>query len=103
MNFDFDKIIQKNRELRNHAHFEGTCLDYLKVVKNKPETTMLAHERMYELISQPGVETINTENCPRLRRIYENDKIKKYKFFNDFYGIDKTIMEIVRFFHSATM
>ncbi|MFY9569529.1 MAG: hypothetical protein WAP56_10240, partial [Acetivibrionales bacterium] len=39
----------------------------------------------------------------RLRRIYGNDVIKKYKFFENFYGIDKTIMKIVRYFHSAAM
>ncbi len=39
-----------------------------------------------------------------MRRIYGNDVIKRYHFFEkDFFGIDKVIMEIVRFFHSATM
>src|SRR5690606_41858916 len=40
---------------------------------------------------------------PRLKRIYGNQIIKKYKFFDDFYGIDETVMKIVRYFHSAAM
>ncbi len=103
MPFDFNKIIQKDRDQRKSTRFEGNFLDYLESIKNNPDITMLAHERLYKMITQPGVDIINTENFSRLRRIYGNDKIKRYKFFNDFYGIDKTIMEIVRFFYSATM
>jgi len=59
---------------------------------------------MYKLITDPGVKVIETDENPRLRRIYGNDVIKKYKFFDEeFFGIDKTIMKIVRYFHSAAM
>lgn len=103
-NVDISKIIIKDREERKSVSFEGTFLDYLNIAKEKPELTMLAHQRMYEVITKPGVEIINTDENPRLRRIYGNDVIKKYKFFaDDFFGIDKTIMKIVRYFHSAAM
>jgi len=59
---------------------EGTFLEYLEIVKENPEITMLAHQRMYKLITEPGVTVIRTEENPRLRRIYGNDIIKKYKF-----------------------
>lgn len=101
---DFSSIIQKDREERKFKHFEGTFLDYLEIVKENPEIPMLAHQRMYKVITDPGVEVIKTDENPRLRRIYGNDTIKKYKFFaDDFFGIDKTIMKIVRYFHSAAM
>lgn len=101
---DFSSIIQKDREERKVKHFEGTFLDYLEIVKENPEIPMLAHQRMYKVITEPGVEVIKTDENPRLRRIYGNDTIKKYKFFaDDFFGIDKTIMKIVRYFHSAAM
>ncbi|MCX7745550.1 MAG: PrkA family serine protein kinase [Clostridia bacterium] len=101
---DISSIIQKDREERKSAHFEGTFLDYVNIVKENSEIPMLAHQRMYELITGPGVETIKTDENPRLRRIYGNEIIKKYKFFeDDFFGIDKTIMKIVRYFHSASM
>lgn len=103
-NVDISKIIIKDREERKNTSFEGTFLDYLNIAKEKPELTILAHQRMHEVITKPGVEIINTDENPRLRRIYGNDVIKKYKFFaDDFFGIDKTIMKIVRYFHSAAM
>lgn len=103
-NFDIAGIIQKDRDERKHTQFEGTLLDYLEIVKENPETAILAHQRMYNLITAPGVETLSTDESPRLRRIYGNDILKRYKFFSeDFFGIDKTIMKIVRYFHSAAM
>ncbi|HOM01688.1 MAG TPA: PrkA family serine protein kinase [Acetivibrio sp.] len=101
---DFSTIIRKDREEHKSKKFEGTFLEYLDIVKENPEIAMLAHQRMYKLITEPGVTVIRTDENPRLRRIYGNDVIKKYKFFDDeFFGIDKTIMKIVRYFHSAAM
>lgn len=104
MDFDFQDLITKDRDSRQHGSFEGTFLEYLSIIKNNPELAVLAHERMYQLIVGRGVETIKTEDHPHLKRIYGKETIKRYQFFeNDFYGIDKTIMEIVRYFHSAAM
>ncbi|MFZ5989904.1 MAG: serine protein kinase [Bacillota bacterium] len=101
---DFSSIIRKDREEHKSMRFEGTFLEYLDLVKENQEISILAHQRMYKLITDPGVELIKTDENPRLRRIYGNDVIKKYKFFDgEFFGIDKTIMKIVRYFHSAAM
>ncbi|HBQ87185.1 MAG TPA: serine protein kinase [Syntrophomonas sp.] len=104
MNTEFGHIIKDDRYRRPQERFSGTFLEYLEIVKQDPAKTILAHQRMYEIVTEPGVEVLKTEDYPHLRRIYGNDTIKRYKFFeNDFYGIDKTIMEIVRYFHSAAM
>jgi serine protein kinase len=59
---------------------------------------------MYDILTQEGVEIVKTDEDSRLRRIYGNDIIKKYNFFkNEFFGIDKILMKLVRFFHSASM
>ncbi len=97
------ELIKKDRSERTHCHYEGTFLDYLEKVKENPEIVQLAHQRLYQLIIGPGVEVIKTEENPKLRRIYGNDILKKYIFFDDFYGIDRTLMKIVRFFHAASM
>lgn len=103
-NVDISKLIKKDREERKGQSFKGTFLDYLDIVKKDPEIAMLAHQRMFELIQKPGVEVVKTDEHPRLRRIYGNDVLKRYKFFlDDFFGIDKTIMKIARYFHSAAM
>ncbi|MGE5415721.1 MAG: serine protein kinase [Acidobacteriota bacterium] len=104
MDADFLELIKKDHHAGKGGAFEGTFLEYLELVKNDPEIAMLAHERMYNVITSRGLETIDTEADQRLKRIYGKDTIKRYKFFeNDFYGIDKTIMELVRYFHSASM
>lgn len=102
--FNFREMIQKDREERIKKQFEGTFIDYLDFVKSDPSITVLSHQRLYDLIISQGIEAVKTDENPRLRRIYGNDIIKKYSFFeNDFFGIDKTIMKIVRYFHSAAM
>lgn len=101
---DISSIIRKDREEHRNGHFEGAFIEYLNLVKDNPELSMLAHQRMYNLIVEKGVEVLKTDENPRLRRLYGNDVIKKYNFFaDDFFGIDKTIMKIVRYFHSAAM
>ncbi|RCX17169.1 putative serine protein kinase PrkA [Anaerobacterium chartisolvens] len=101
---DLSSIITKDRREREKRYFEGSFIEYLNIVKEDPDIPMLAHQRMYNLITSKGVDIIKTDENPRLRRIYGNDTIKKYRFFEgDFFGIDKTIMKIVRYFHSAAM
>ena len=100
---DISGIIQKDRQERVSKGFEGTFLDYATLVKREPGLAMLSHQRLFDLISGAGVEVVKTDEHPRLRRLYGNDVIKKYKFFEDFYGIDKTVMKIARYFHSAAM
>lgn len=103
-NFDFVSLIHQDRENRTHQHFSGTLLDYLAIVKENPKVAMLAHQRMQELLATPGVEIVKTEENSRLKRIYGNETLRRYKFFeNDFFGIDKSIMKIMRYFHSAAM
>ncbi len=102
--FDFKALIQKDRDYRVKREFESTFLEYLQLVKANPEVAILAHQRLYDLIVSKGTTVVRTDENPRLRRIYGNDIIKKYNFFeDDFFGIDKTIMKIVRYFHSAAM
>jgi serine protein kinase len=99
----FEDLIRKDREKKTYPDFSGTFLDYLELVKQDPGIVKLAHQRMYDIILEQGAKAIRTEEHPRLKRIYGNQIIKKYKFFEDFYGIDETIMTIVRYFHSAAM
>lgn len=104
MSYDFNSLIQKDRQERRQQQFNKTFLDYLQIVKDDPQVTMLAHERMYRLITAAGVKTIKTEEHPRLRRLYGNTIIKIYSFFEEeFFGIDQTIMEIARYFYAAAM
>lgn len=104
VSFDFEELIKKDRQDSVQKTFAGSFLDYLAIVKENPKVAMLAHQRMYELLTLPGVEIVKTEEHPRLKRIYGTDILKRYAFFKtDFFGIDKTIMKIMRYFHAAAM
>lgn len=104
MSYDFDSLIKKDRQERHQQQFNITLLDYLQIVKEDPQVTMLAHERIHRLITAAGVKTIKTEEHPRLRRLYGNSVIKVYRFFEEeFFGIDRTIMEIAGYFYAAAM
>ncbi|MGL4736276.1 MAG: serine protein kinase [Cellulosilyticaceae bacterium] len=101
---DFSQMILDDRHSRKDSGFKGTFLDYLHIIEKDPLKYTLAHEKIYKLLVEPGVELIKTEESPRLRRIHGNDTIKRYNFFkDDFFGIDRTLMKIVRYFHSAAM
>ena len=97
-------MILEDRKERKRDLFKGTFLEYLELLQEDPSIYKLAHERLYELLTNPGVEYIKTEEDSRLMRIYGKEVIKRYEVFkNDFFGIDKTLMKIIRYFRSAAM
>ncbi len=102
---NFREFIENDRENRNKENFKGTFLDYLELVKEKPETMgQLAHKRIHNMILEKGIDTLKAEENPRVKKIYGNETIRKYGFFkDDFFGIDKVIMKIVNYFNSAAM
>ena len=101
---DFSTLILEDRKERKVDKFKGTFLDYLNLLKEDTGSYQLAHERLYSLLTEPGVEHIKTEEDARLMRIYGKEVIKSYAFFkDDFFGIEQTIMKIVRYFCSAAM
>ena len=51
-----------------------------------------------------GVSELNPENDPQIQRIYGDEPIKVYGFFKEeFFGMERTLDKIVRYFHSAAM
>src|SRR5579885_2544314 len=80
-------------------HWEGSFDEYLDIVREQPEVTRTAYQRLYDMILSHGTETV-----------YENkDKITRYKFFTDYaarhgdsiFGLDRPLMNLVNAFKSA--
>jgi serine protein kinase len=80
-------------------HWEGTFDEYLDIVREHPEVTRSAYQRLYDMILSHGTEDV-----------YENkEKITRYKFFTEFaaqhgdaiYGLDRPLMHLVNTFKSA--
>jgi serine protein kinase len=80
-------------------HWEGTFDEYLDIVREHPETTRTAYQRLYDMILSHGTE-----------EVYEQkEKLTRFKFFTEFaaahgdaiYGLDRPLMHLVNSFKSA--
>lgn len=104
MSEDFQKIIQEDRDTRKKTTWSGTMLEYLELVRANPGIAKLSHKRLYDMLVGKGVTEVDLEENPRLKRIFKGDKYKVFDFFADeFFGMEKTINQIVRYFHSASL
>jgi len=103
-NNDFQKLIQEDRETRKKSAWKGTMLEYLEVIRENPGLHKLAHKRLYDMIADRGMVEVDLEQNPRLKRIFKGEKLRVFNFFADeFFGMEKTINQIVRYFHSASL
>src|SRR5947209_16569905 len=80
-------------------HWEGSLDEYLDIVREHPEVTRSAYQRLYDMILSHGTE-----------EVYEHkEKITRYRFFTEFasrhgdaiYGLDRQLMHLVNTFKSA--
>ena len=103
-NPEFEKLIKKDRDLHQAISWRGNLLGYLEKVKAEPTVTKLSHARLYDTTIKPGVRDIHEQNDPRVKRLYKDESQKVYNFFSDeFFGIEKTISQIVRYLHAASL
>ncbi len=73
--------------------------EYLDLCKKDPSVYASAAERMLQAIGEP--ELVDTSKDARLSRIFSNKIIKRYPVFEDFYGMEEAIQQIVSFFKHA--
>src|SRR5437868_2832246 len=80
-------------------HWEGSFADYLDIVREHPEVTRSAYQRLYDMILSHGTE-----------ESYEHkEKVVRYRFFTDYavkhgdgiFGLDRPLMQLVNAFKSA--
>lgn len=95
-----DRIVsQQDQEEYRKLSWKGTFDDYLQLIKEKPEITRTAHQRLYDMVISYGV------------REYEDAKkrIIHYTFFDDLegggkdaiYGLDIPLMKLVDVFKAS--
>ena len=76
-----------------------TIQDYLDICKKDPGAYATAAERLLMAIGEP--ELIDTRLEPRLSRVFSNKIIKKYPAFEEFYGMEDAIEQIVSYLRHA--
>ena len=100
----FEQLIREDRAARESKRWRGTFLEYLELVRQSPGLPKLAHGRLYDMMMRDGTQDILESEDQRVKRLYKDEALKVYKFFRDeFFGIEKTISQIVRYFHSASL
>jgi len=101
---NFERVIKEDRAARESKQWRGALLEYLEVVKADPIITKLAHARIYDLIISAGTRSLHDTDDPRTKRLYKDEPLKVFNFFaEEFFGIERTIAQIVRYFHSASL
>lgn len=101
---DFAQLIEKDRQERAREEWSGTFLEYLDKVQAEPELADLAHMRFYKMITARGVSQLDAESDPKIKRLFGDQPVKVYGFFKDeFFGMERTLDKIVRYFHSAAL
>ena len=78
---------------------EYSLKEYLELCKEDPSAYASAAERMLLAIGEP--ELVDTAKDQHLSRIFSNKVIKRYKVFEDFYGMEECIENIASFFRHA--
>ncbi|MBA4110422.1 MAG: PrkA family serine protein kinase [Leptothrix sp. (in: Bacteria)] len=78
---------------------EYSLEEYLDICKRDKTAYATAAERMLQAIGEP--QTIDTRNDTRLSRIFANKVIKIYPAFEEFYGMEDAIEQVVSYFRHA--
>jgi serine protein kinase len=100
----FERLIQEDRATREMRSWRGTFLEYLERLKDDPTLPKLAHARLHDVIMRAGVHDIGDYDDPRVKRLFKDESVRVYKFFADeFFGIEKVVAQIARYFHSASL
>src|SRR3989454_1450017 len=100
----FENLIRDDRANRESKAWRGSLIDYLDQLKEDPTLTKLSHGRFYDMITAQGMYDITESDDSRVKRLYKDEPLKVYNFFEDeFFGIERTIAQIVRYFHSASL
>ena len=101
---EFETLIRKDRDSHQAESWQGKFLGYLEKVKQDPLIAKLSHARIYGVILKLDTRDIQETDDPHIKRLYKDESIKVYSFFADeFFGIEKTIAQIVRYFHAASL
>ncbi len=82
-----------------HQEEEYTLEEYLQLCKKDKSAYATASERMLMAIGEP--ELVDTSRDSRLSRIFSNKIIKRYPEFNEFYGMEEAVEQIVSFYKHA--
>ena len=72
-------------------------------MSKEPEVVKSAHKRLYDALTDYGVEAMSSED-PRKRKIFDEDNIKIYDYFKEeFFGMERVISKVMKFLQAASL
>ena len=96
-------IIKTQRASSKKEKFEGTFLEYLSLVEEDSSITNHAHKKLYEAITEHGLEVLK-DGDPRKHKLFDGEDLKTYGYFQEeFFGMEKVIAKVMRFLRSASL
>jgi len=94
---DFRSFIQQSRATRKKERWQGTCLDYLEIVRHDPQIAQLAPGRLYSMLIQEG-----TTQARGLNKLPDYEDLVRYNFFEDeLFGIEEPLHDLVKFLRAG--
>jgi len=92
----------QNVEQFRQEHWQGTFEEYLDIVREHPEVTRSAHQRMYDMILSYGSYPVDEGR---------RDGLMRHRFFDDpendgedaIFGLTEPLMQLVNVFRSAAL
>ncbi len=101
---EFETLIKADRDRYHVRSWRGNLLGYLEKLKEDSTIAKLSHARIYDIIIKSGSRDIHENGDPHVKRLYKDESLRTYDFFADeFFGIEKTVAQIVRYFHAASL
>jgi serine protein kinase len=99
----FAQVIARDRARDPGGEWQGRFLDYLERVRREPGLARLSHARLYDVVMRPGARDVECGDR-RTARLFGDERLKIYDFFKDeFFGIEASVAQIVRYLHSAAL
>ena len=100
----FEQMILADRSGGEIKGWKGRFVDYLELVKTDPSLPKLSHARVCDVILKSGTTAISSVGDSNIKRLFKDESLNIYDFFADeFFGIEKTIAKIARYFHAASL
>ncbi|MCP0912808.1 MULTISPECIES: PrkA family serine protein kinase [Legionella] len=94
-----DFLAGYTRRFVDNKEEELSLDEYLELCRTDPSAYANPAERLLMAIGEP--ELVDTRHDPVLSRIFSNKIIHRYAVFNDFYGMEEPIEQIVGFLKHA--
>jgi len=99
----FLEIAEEHKKSSRREKFSGTFSDYLELLENDKDISILAHKRLYTTIVEQGITRLSEEDT-RCNNLFNGEALRTYDYFQDrFFGMERPLAKIMRYLHSASM